>query len=215
MLKRTGSSNQMLKWVAFGLLGLALGACLALVSAAGLLFFRASGRLVAGSPASVVTGQPTLASPPGSATAALKTTSTPSPADAEFNRKLEEAEAALESGDLARARDLLTPLLDQTSDPAALARINGDLGDLGMQLGRYRLASGYYEQQYAYERTPEVLIKLADSCTISGKLEEADRRYQELLDWSGSDADPYREQAKEALVHVRDMLGTQVPTTMP
>jgi uncharacterized protein HemY len=100
----------------------------------------------------------------------------------------------------------LQALLATKVAPTDQARIFADLGNLETRLGHLYLASGYFEQTYALQKTAENLIKLADADAAVNKYEQARMRYMELLDWTGAAADLYRDSAKTGLERVNLML---------
>jgi tetratricopeptide (TPR) repeat protein len=124
---------------------------------------------------------------------------------------LTEAENAFYMGDLEKARKLLTSLIGLDMSEEYYARLYANLGDLEYSQGNFRLACGYFENQYSHQKTLGALLSLAISCESSGQLVKSAGYYQELLDWQGEDADPYREGAQAALDNIREMLGSPEP----
>lgn len=132
----------------------------------------------------------------------------------EIEEIISKAERAINEYYLDKARDLLTPLVLKQLEPELLARVYKDLGDIESNLGNLRMACGYYENQYSYERTFEVLYILAQNCYASGLLIKSAVYYQELLDWPSRKADIYRQEARLVLEQIRYALGTPEPTAI-
>lgn len=125
-----------------------------------------------------------------------------------------QAENEAELGNLEQARQLLLTLTELELTEEQYARLYYDLGSLEYMQGNSRLACGYFENQFAHERTPEVLYVMASICAESGLYVKAARYYQDLVNWEGSEADLYREDAQYALNQIRYMLGTPEPTEL-
>lgn len=130
----------------------------------------------------------------------------------EIEEIISKAERAINEYYLDKARDLLTPLVLKQLEPELLARVYKDLGDIESYSGNLRMACGYYENQYSYEHTFEVLYILAQKCYASGLLIKSAVYYQELMDWPSRKADIYRREARLTLEQIRYALGTPEPT---
>jgi hypothetical protein len=203
-------------WRLPALLGLLLGLCLA---AAG-VFFQAQDRsqtltrrlaltaAVAHMP--TATPQPTVVAATETPKPTVSPTLSPAPtqtAATSVDAAILKVETQMTGADRPAAQTALLGLLGDERDPQSVARIFADLGELETGLGHTHLACGYYEQAYALDKTPATLLKLAESDTLAAKYEQARMRYMELIDWQGSDADPYRADAQSGLDMVNMLLG--------
>jgi hypothetical protein len=199
-------------WFVPGLIGLAVG--LALAGGALALSIQQRGLARAVVPAATAAPLPLTATstpvPPATPTRIPSPSPTHLPAlpptPLAVDSDLRKVEAQIGSADKAALRADLLALLATKSDPEDVARIFTDLGDVEIQLQHIHLASGYFEQAYALQKTPANLIKLADADTYSGKYDQARMRYMELLSWPGAEADPYKETAKAGLDVVNTLL---------
>lgn len=171
-------------WWAFGLAGLLLGICLALLG--GGLFIGT--RLIA-----------PVASP------------SPTP---DFQALWAEAEADLNvKNEPQKVLDLLLPQLDQPTDASDLARAYTLVGKAEFQLGRFQLAAVYFEKLYRLQPTAENLFLLATAYDLGGDLRHALEKYQALEEWQGDEADLnyYKDVAQERIGFITEVLGTPTP----
>ncbi len=147
------------------------------------------------------------------ATAAAKPVATrtslpsPSPTPAQIDPAILDLEAQLAADPKADVRSQLQALLGKVSDAQNLARVFIDMGQLETSLGHTHLANGYYAQAYAIFKTPENLLKLAQADVIALEFTDARVHFMELINWTGVEADPYREEAKAGLEAISQIQG--------
>jgi len=203
-----------LKWLSAGLTGLLLGACLALMLLAGIVIGRSQAANSLPTPTRYVPHYSTPTDTPvPSETPIPLVTITVTDAAVNFDQAFGDADQAAQNGDLDQAQQLFLALLAQTNDLSKTAEIYGRLGDIKMNQGHSSLASAYYDKQYALQKAPLTLMKMADAYSESGNLIKAESGYMELLNWPNKEADSYLEDAREKLKFVRLMLGTPIATT--
>jgi WD40 repeat protein len=212
MDKETKSTG-CLQWLGAGVAGLLLGVCLALAVTSGIVIGRSQVAISTYTPTLYIKLFLTATSTPDSTSTPVPTRALTIAATAEsFEQAIEEAGQLAQNGEFSKAQQQLTALLDQTNDLSKIADIYGMLGDLEIEQGHSRLATGYYDKQYAIQKTPATLLKLADTYNESGNLRKAESAYIELLNWPNKEADSYQEEARQKLQFVRLMLGTPIAT---
>ncbi len=128
---------------------------------------------------------------------------------------LEDAEAALNSGQPEKVKDLLYPTIENwTSNDD---RIQGYklLGEAELAQGHAQLAAPYFEKLYFYEPSAENLFFLATTYDSGGDIKTALTKYQELANWEDLPQGIDIEFINMRIYDISRALGTPVPTHTP
>jgi tetratricopeptide (TPR) repeat protein len=128
---------------------------------------------------------------------------------------LDEAQAALNSGQPEKVRGLLYPMIESWSSNNDRIRGYRLLGEAELSQGHAQLAVPYFEKLYFYEPTAENLFFLATIYDTGGDIKHALTSYQELAKWENLPEDIDIEFVNMRIDDISRALGTPVPTYTP
>lgn len=111
-----------------------------------------------------------------------------------------------------RVLDLLVPELSRFDSKGDLADAYFYLGRAELKLLHYREAAGYFKQLYALDPAVENLYMLAVSNDLSGDRTAALENYRVLAEWSGADAQVYRDLAVRRIKELNQPTSPPTPT---
>lgn len=127
----------------------------------------------------------------------------------------DEAEAALDSGQPEKVRELLYPMIDNWTTNQEFIRGYKLLGEAELAQGHAQLAVPYFEKLYFYEPNPENLYLLATVYDAGGNIKIALAKYQELAKWENHPPEVDIEFVNLRIYDISRALGTPVPTHTP
>ena len=139
-------------------------------------------------------------------------TAVPSPTE---TNSLDDAEAALDSGQPERVRELLYPMIETWSSNDD--RIHGYklLGEAELAQGHPQLAVPYFEKLYFYQPSAENLFYLATTYDTGGDIRNALAKYQDLTNWDDLPSEIDIELINMRIYDLSRALGTPMPTYTP